>query len=113
MARALRETKASARARRISRALHERYSTCRGEPYLLGMIGPVMSPEGGEAVTARLAEIARAMAPHTTGRKPFTYLNRGEKAASAFDADTLARLREIKRRRDPAGVFRSNQPVLA
>ncbi|WP_169944214.1 FAD-binding protein [Microbispora sp. H11081] len=83
------------------------------EPYLLGMIGPVMSPEGGEAVTARLAEIARAMAPHTSGRKPFTYLNGGEKAASAFDADTLARLREIKRRRDPAGVFRSNQPVLA
>ncbi|WP_182904422.1 FAD-binding protein [Microbispora sp. H13382] len=83
------------------------------EPYLLGMIGPVMSPEGGRAVAARLAEIARAMAPHTTGRKPFTYLHGDEKAASAFDADTLARLREIKRRRDPAGVFRSNQPVLA
>ncbi|WP_240809085.1 FAD-binding oxidoreductase [Microbispora catharanthi] len=83
------------------------------EPYLLNMIGPVMSPEGGQAVTARQAEIARAMAPHTTGRKPFTYLNGAEKAASAFDADTLARLREIKRRRDPDGVFRANQPVLA
>ncbi|MEV4326734.1 BBE domain-containing protein [Microbispora rosea] len=40
-------------------------------------------------------------------------MNGGETAASAFDADTLARLREIKRRRDPDGVFRSNQPVLA
>ncbi|RGA01603.1 FAD-binding oxidoreductase [Microbispora triticiradicis] len=83
------------------------------EPYLLGMIGPIMSPEGGRAVHARLAEIARSMAPHTTGRKPFTYLHADETAASAFDAETLARLREIKRRRDPHGVFRSNKPVSA
>jgi FAD/FMN-containing dehydrogenase len=82
------------------------------EPYLLSMVGPVLSPEGGQALTARMAEIAQAMAPHTSGRKPFTYLNGGETAASAFDADTLARLREIKRRRDPGGVFRANQPVL-
>ncbi|GGO30615.1 FAD-binding oxidoreductase [Microbispora bryophytorum] len=83
------------------------------EPYLLSMVGPVMSPEGGQAVTARLAQIAGALAPHTTGRKPFTYLNGDEKAASAFDAETLARLREIKRRRDPDGVFRAGRPVLA
>ncbi|MEV7807787.1 FAD-binding oxidoreductase [Microbispora sp. NPDC088329] len=83
------------------------------EPYLLGMIGPIMSPESGQAVAARLADIARAMAPHTTGRKPLTYLGGGETAVSAFDPDTLARLQEIKRRRDPAGVFRSNQSVLA
>ncbi|GAB3141066.1 FAD-binding oxidoreductase [Microbispora hainanensis] len=82
------------------------------EPYLLSMVGPVLSPEGGQALTARMAEIAQAMAPHTSGRKPFTYLNGGETAASAFDADTLARLREIKRRRDPGGVFRANRPVL-
>ncbi|MEU8174318.1 FAD-binding oxidoreductase [Microbispora hainanensis] len=82
------------------------------EPYLLSMVGPVLSPEGGQALTARMAEIAQAMAPHTSGRKPFTYLNGGETAASAFDADTLARLREIKRHRDPGGVFRANQPVL-
>ncbi|MEV4010491.1 hypothetical protein AB0J35_08325 [Nonomuraea angiospora] len=32
-------------------------------------------------------------------------------AADAFDEGTLARLRELKRARDPQGVFRANFPV--
>ncbi|WP_062442241.1 FAD-binding oxidoreductase [Herbidospora daliensis] len=83
------------------------------EPYLLGLLGVAPAPPVAEAVRRRQAEIARALVPHTTGRKPFTYLAAGEKAAAAFPADTLARLREIKRRRDPHGTFRSNFPVLA
>ncbi len=82
------------------------------EPYLLGMVGPIPTPESARAVAARLTEIGRAMTPHTTGRKPFTFLDEEEQAASAFPAEVLARLRDIKRRRDPAGVFRSNHPVL-
>ncbi|MET9337067.1 BBE domain-containing protein [Nonomuraea sp. NPDC003804] len=46
------------------------------------------------------------------GRKPFTFLSPGESAEAAFPAETLARLRDIKRRHDPDGVFRSNYPVL-
>jgi hypothetical protein len=83
------------------------------EPYLLVMIGDVVSPEIGETIKERHAAISQTMAPYTTGRKPFTYLGYGEKAASAFPGDVLARLRDIKRRRDPNGVFRSNNPVLA
>ncbi len=82
------------------------------EPYLLGMLGVVFSPEITEAVQERQAAISQALVPYTTGRKPFTYLGYGEKAASAFSGDTLSRLRDIKRRRDPNGVFRSNNPVL-
>ncbi|MEU7897107.1 FAD-binding oxidoreductase [Nonomuraea sp. NPDC049152] len=46
------------------------------------------------------------------GRRPYTFLSPGESAADAFPATTLERLRDIKRRHDPDGVFRSNYPVL-
>ncbi|GAA3165376.1 hypothetical protein [Nonomuraea roseoviolacea] len=52
------------------------------------------------------------MVPHTSGRKPYTLLGHGEKASAAFPGDVLARLRDVKRRRDPHGVFRANFPVL-
>jgi hypothetical protein len=39
-------------------------------------------------------------------------LAQGEQAASAFPASTLARLRDLKRSRDPHGVIRANFPVL-
>ncbi|WP_312888071.1 BBE domain-containing protein [Nonomuraea rhodomycinica] len=39
-------------------------------------------------------------------------LSPGETAAKSFSAGTLARLREIKRARDPHNVFRANYPVL-
>ncbi|GAA2392235.1 FAD-binding oxidoreductase [Nonomuraea africana] len=70
------------------------------EPYLLYMFGL----PGAED---RQREIADG------GRKPFTFLAPGESAAAAFPAATLERLRDIKRRHDPANVFRSNYPVLA
>ncbi|MGW4473362.1 FAD-binding oxidoreductase [Nonomuraea sp. NPDC004354] len=82
------------------------------EPYLLGLLGPVPTPEAAQAVRERQAEISRAMMAHTTGRKPYTYLGGGEKTAAAFPRDVMSRLRDIKRRRDPAGVIRSNHPVL-
>ena len=36
----------------------------------------------------------------------------GHDDAAGYDAERLDRLREIKRRRDPNGVIRSNKPVL-
>jgi FAD/FMN-containing dehydrogenase len=78
------------------------------EPYDLYMFGIP-----GEGVRDRYDSLAQALTSYTTGRKPFTHLAPGEHAASAFPAATLARLRAIKRRRDPCGVFRSNFPVLA
>ena len=48
-----------------------------------------------------------------SGRKPFTFLSRGETVADAFTPDVLARLRGIKHRHDPHDIFRSNFPVTA
>ncbi|GAA0567656.1 FAD-binding oxidoreductase [Actinomadura livida] len=82
------------------------------EPFALYMFG-VPGEDGGTSVGDRGRELADALVPYTTGRKPFTLLAPGERAANAFTPGVLARLRELKRTRDPRGVFRSNFPVLS
>ncbi|MEU4230555.1 FAD-binding protein [Nonomuraea sp. NPDC026600] len=78
------------------------------EPYSVYMFG-LPSRE----TTERIADLTKALVPYTSGRKPYTMLAQGEQAASAFPASTLARLRDLKRTRDPHGVIRANFPVLA
>jgi FAD/FMN-containing dehydrogenase len=80
------------------------------EPFAVYMFG--IAGERSADVLARQQEIAHALVPHTSGRKPFTLLTPGERAANALTPDALARLRQLKRSRDPRGVFRSNFPVL-
>lgn len=77
------------------------------EPYLAYMVG---APLPGTA--ERMDALSKALVPHTSGRKPYTMLSGGEQAAAAFDASALARLRDLKRARDPRGVIRANYPVL-
>ncbi|GIH77583.1 oxidoreductase [Planobispora longispora] len=83
------------------------------EEFLLGMLGVPFTPEVGAAIGERHRAVSAALVPYTSGRKPFTNLGAGEKAANAFPGDVLARLRDVKRHRDPRGVLRSNYPVLA
>ncbi|MEV6986201.1 FAD-binding protein [Sphaerisporangium sp. NPDC051017] len=82
------------------------------EPYLVGLLGVPWSPADVTAVEARQASVFRSLDRHTSGRKPYTFLTHEERASAAFTRDTLARLREVKRRDDPRGVFRANHPVL-
>ncbi|MFI9431541.1 FAD-linked oxidase, partial [Streptosporangium sp. NPDC052375] len=82
------------------------------EPYLLHTLGIPATAEVTAALGARQSEIDAALAPHVSGRRPHTFLSPGDSAATAFPGDVLARLREIKRARDPHGVFRSNYSVL-
>ncbi|RSN12646.1 FAD-linked oxidase [Nonomuraea sp. WAC 01424] len=82
------------------------------EPYLLYLLGPGISPELTRAVRAKQDAVVAALGDRVSGRKPYTFLSPGERAAQAFPEPTLARLREIKRSRDPHGVFRANYPVL-
>ncbi|GAB2817482.1 FAD-binding oxidoreductase [Actinocorallia aurea] len=81
-------------------------------PYLLSMMGVAPGAEVAEGVRARIAAVVAAMAPCTTGEKPYTFLAGGERAADAFPPATVERLRTVKRAHDPEGVFRSNFPVL-
>ncbi|MGI5346716.1 FAD-binding oxidoreductase [Streptomyces sp. CA-250714] len=82
------------------------------EPYLLYMFGIPTTPEKAAAVRERQRQLATALTPYTSGRKPYTFLAPGERAASAFAPDALGRLRALKHERDPRGVFRTNFPVL-
>lgn len=81
------------------------------EPYLLYFFGVPVSPEVADGVVARRAALLKALGDHVPGHKPYTFLGVGERAADAFGAESLARLRAVKRARDPQGVFRSNFPV--
>ncbi|MGW0196778.1 FAD-binding oxidoreductase [Nonomuraea sp. NPDC003201] len=81
------------------------------EPYMLYLLG-LRLPHLADAVRARQAALVEALGEAVSGRKPYTFLAPADDAAQAFPTDTLARLREIKRRRDPYGVFRANFPVL-
>jgi FAD/FMN-containing dehydrogenase len=71
------------------------------EPYLAYLFG-IPTPE----VAARLRELAAALP--ASGRKPVTFLAPDESLADALDPAAIARLRDIKSRRDPRGVFRAN-----
>ncbi|MFC4116331.1 FAD-binding oxidoreductase [Nonomuraea zeae] len=82
------------------------------EPYLLYMLGLALNPELSAAVGAGQARLVEELGAKVSGRKPFTMLAPGERAADAFTAETIGRLREIKRDRDPQGVLRANFPVL-
>ncbi|MEV4114123.1 FAD-binding oxidoreductase [Nonomuraea sp. NPDC049695] len=77
------------------------------EPYLVYAIG-----QPTEATAERLGRLGKALVPFSSGRKPYTMLHGGEQAAAAFPRETLARLRDLKRSRDPHGVIRANFPVL-
>ncbi len=81
------------------------------EPYALYLFGVPADPATAEAITAKQRAIAEALP--VSGRKPFTFLNPQESVADAFTPAVLDRLRDVKRRHDPHGVFRGNFPVLA
>ncbi|MGI5328460.1 FAD-binding oxidoreductase [Actinomadura nitritigenes] len=81
------------------------------EPYLLNLVGLGL-PHMADATRAKQAEVVADLKARISGRKPYTMLSPGESAAASFSGGALARLREIKRARDPHNVFRANYPVL-
>jgi FAD/FMN-containing dehydrogenase len=82
------------------------------EPYSLHLLGLAFNPAIAQAVTAKQDALVAALKDAVTGRKPYTFLAPGEKAAQAFSEPALARLRELKRARDPHNLFNANFPVL-
>ncbi|MEU7897368.1 FAD-binding oxidoreductase [Nonomuraea sp. NPDC049152] len=80
------------------------------EPYMLYLLG-LRLPNLAEAVQSRQAQIITDLDGYVSGRKPYTFLAPGESATMAFPHETLVRLREVKKDRDPGNVFRANFPV--
>ncbi|WP_407566071.1 FAD-binding oxidoreductase [Streptomyces sp. 184] len=81
------------------------------EPYVLYFFGVPFSPEVAAGIPVRRGALLEALGAYVAGHKPYTFLSAGERASDTFGAESLARLRAVKRARDPQGVFRSNFPV--
>jgi FAD binding domain-containing protein len=82
------------------------------EAYQLFLLGIPAVPELVAPLRAQLDVAEQAMAPFASGRRTFNFLGSGQDPSAAFTPQALERLRAIKLERDPAGVIRSNRPVL-
>jgi hypothetical protein len=86
----------------------------REAPFYLEVIGKWAPGEDGGPVEAWAEAFDAALRPWSTG---YTYVNflderDGSPVGAAYDPPTLARLGELKRRYDPADVFRRSHPVV-
>jgi FAD/FMN-containing dehydrogenase len=102
--------------RHLGGALSQPTTTAAGslpEPYLATFTGLATSPAAATAMQSRVAAYLDALNHVDSDRTPFPFLAPEQTAAHAFSPETLSRLQEIKRHRDPGRVFRSNYPVLA
>ncbi|MFC6287247.1 FAD-binding oxidoreductase [Nocardioides sp. GCM10027113] len=82
-------------------------------PFLLFVLGVPATPELAAGLPASIAAVDAAAGHLATGRRLPNFVGHAQDTTSGYAPTTLARLRDIKRRRDPQGVIRSNKPVLA
>ena len=81
------------------------------EPYLLMAAGIGASVDVLDPIQDRIDALLGDLSGHHHGRVPFNFSERPDPSESLPPA-TAARLRAIKRQRDPDGVIRGNRPVL-
>jgi hypothetical protein len=82
------------------------------EQYLCGTVSIAPTAAQQAAVGAAFDALAAAFGPVASARTTFNLLGHDQIADDdAFSAPTLARLRSLKRERDPHGVLCSNHPV--
>jgi FAD/FMN-containing dehydrogenase len=82
-------------------------------PFNLWACGVPAVPELAEAIPHGFAAIDAAVGRLASGRRFPNFTGETQVDSAGYDADTLERLRRLKRSRDPQGVIRSNKPVLA
>ena len=82
------------------------------EPFQLFALGLPMVPELAAAIPHGFAAVDAAVGHLAAEHRMPNFTPVGASDDAGYDAERLARLREIKRQRDPNGVIRSNKPVL-
>jgi len=80
--------------------------------YLVYALGVLADPALEPALRAGIDAVRAALAPLATPELLLTFVGPEGSITDAFGAATVERLRAVKRSVDPAGVFRSNYPVL-
>jgi FAD/FMN-containing dehydrogenase len=79
--------------------------------YVFCGIGLSMSPEMGEAIHKHLDASLRALEPWSTESGYFNFADRPRGIEKIFAAETLDRLRDVKRRYDPDGLISGNHNI--
>jgi FAD/FMN-containing dehydrogenase len=85
----------------------------RDAGFLANYLGISMDPADDETLVSWVRRATGAMELHGTGARYVNFLaDEGESGVrSAYEAETLERLRELKRRYDPTNAFRLNQNI--
>lgn len=82
-------------------------------PFLEFAVGAAPTPEAAAAVGGALERVHAALAPYEAPKRFLSFQDEACAAEALFDGETLARLRAIKRRVDPAGTIRANHDLAA
>lgn len=85
----------------------------RDAAFLMNFVGLWLDPAEDEAASAWVRTASETIEPHGTGARYVNFLaDEGEEGVrSAYEAETLARLRGLKARLDPTNFFRLNQNI--
>jgi FAD/FMN-containing dehydrogenase len=79
--------------------------------YVFGGIGLPMTPELGVAINGHLDSTLQALEPWSSESGYFNFADRPRGIEKIFAADTLDRLRDVKRRYDPDGLISGNHNI--
>ena len=79
-------------------------SHIEGEFVFLG-VGMAMAPEMADPISGHIDSICAALQPWSTGGCYLNFADRPTELGKLYDDDTLGRLRHVKARYDPEGVF--------
>jgi FAD/FMN-containing dehydrogenase len=85
-------------------------SHLEGEFVFLG-VGMAMAPGMAEAVNDHIDSICQALRPWSSDKCYFNFADRPTDVEALFDAETLARLRDVKRRYDADDLFSGGLPI--
>ena len=80
-------------------------------PFMEFAVGPAPAPPVTAAVAAHLARVTDALAPYDAGARYLNFQDARVEPETFFDDETLARLRAVKARVDPANVIRGNHDI--
>jgi FAD/FMN-containing dehydrogenase len=86
-------------------------ATLAGSSYAVFAVGMAPTPELREKTEHDVQRVVSALAPWDSGRDYLNFRDTRSTGERLFSAERFARLREIKRRVDPANLIRSNHPV--
>ncbi|GAA1774016.1 FAD-binding oxidoreductase [Streptomonospora arabica] len=83
----------------------------RDAPFSVIAIAPRLTPEAHPAARTETARLAGRLAPHAAGSVFLNFLSAPDRVAAAYTPGNLRRLVELKRRFDPANLFRFNHNI--